>query len=202
MSVYEWEGQDDRRVFNFDVDLARSQRQACDPMWREVYAQAFPRFQSMEYVIDIDGQRSGTDRLVTLAGGSVVRIEEKTDYTAYYNIFIEMWSDAERGVPGWIGRPLECDYIAYAFIERRQCYLLPYHALRRAYFLNARQWIKDYKIRDIPNVCNGRRWTTKGIPVRIDRLRHDMNRALVVEWTGDPQAGDMTIVDDDEDADV
>jgi len=68
--------------------------------------------------------------------------------------------------------------------------------------VNARRWIDAYKEREVANLCNGRSWITKGVPIPIQTLRQEIERGSYVEWTAEPQAGDMTILNDDEDADV
>jgi hypothetical protein len=57
------------------------------------------------------------------------------------DILLEQWSDEARRVPGWVQKPLACDFIAYAFAPSRRCYLLPVALLQRAWRLNGREWI-------------------------------------------------------------
>jgi hypothetical protein len=34
------------------------------------------------------------------------------------DILLEQWSDEERRKPGWVQKPLACDFVAYAFARR------------------------------------------------------------------------------------
>jgi hypothetical protein len=98
-----------------------------------VYRRALPRLASAVSVRD-DGwaQRGGIDRLLTLSCGRTYSVDEKVRTQAWPDILLEQWSDEARQSPGWVQKPLACDFIAYAFAPTGVCYFLPVPALQRA----------------------------------------------------------------------
>ena len=51
--------------------------------------------------------------------------DEKVRAEDWPDILLEQWSDEDRRAPGWVQKPLACDYIAYSFAPSGVCYLLP-----------------------------------------------------------------------------
>ncbi len=93
------------------------------------------------------------------------------------NIF-PLIEGAARKVPGWIQKPLACDFIAYAFIPSRTCLLLPTLTLQRSWRIYGRDWIEKY-----PAVrANNGRYITTSIPVPRDILLKALSDATVVVW--------------------
>lgn len=164
---------------NFRNQLDWSHEQGCLPMWEEVYRSAFPTFAGMQ-AVNQDGwaQRAGIDRQVFLADGTVLRIDEKSRKGAWSDILLEYWSDYERRKPGWIGKPAACDFIAYAFIPVKTCYLLPFQTLRLAWYRNRASWAETY-----PTVkARNDGYTTHSCPVPIAVLLDAIRDAMVVHW--------------------
>lgn len=121
-------------VHDFKESLAKSHAEQDAPYWAVVYRKAFgDRLQAIQNVRN-DGwaQRGGIDRLLMLADGTTLKVDEKVRYKDYPDILLEMWSDRDRRTPGWAVKDLTCDFIAYAFKPSQTCYLLPYQLLRRA----------------------------------------------------------------------
>lgn len=114
------------RVHEFRSSLALSESFTDAPWWQALYRRAFPSMISAVSVRQ-DGwaQRGGIDRVITLASGRVYTVDEKVRTNDWPDILLERWSDEQRGKPGWIQKPLACDFIAYAFAPSRRCYLLP-----------------------------------------------------------------------------
>lgn len=164
---------------NFAESLSFSHDQADLPMWGEVYRNAFPTFAGMTCVRS-DGwaQRGGIDRVVTLSSGKSLHIDEKVRKKDYGDILIEYWSDEERRVPGWIAKDLACDFIAYAFLPSRTCYLLPFHQLRLAWKNNGKEWVGRYK----KTVADNGSYQTVGVAVPIPELLDKIKRAMVITW--------------------
>src|SRR5688572_29161879 len=108
-------GQPSGVVHDFGASLAQSNRHTDAPWWRDVYRTAFPSLRSMVSVKE-DGwaQRGGIDRVLTLSSGRTIYVDEKVREKDYGDIILEQWSDVERRKPGWIQKPLACEYIAYA----------------------------------------------------------------------------------------
>jgi hypothetical protein len=102
--------------------LALSQSYADAPWWLDLYRIAFPTLVSAVCVRD-DGwaQRGGIDRVLTLACGRTYAVDEKVRTNDWPDILLEQWSDEDRRKPGWVQKPLVCDFIAYAFAPSRSC---------------------------------------------------------------------------------
>ena len=161
----------------FADSLALSQSYADAPWWLEIYRRAFPTLVSAVSVRD-DGwaQRGGIDRVLTLACGRVFTVDEKVRTNDWPDILLEQWSDEERRSPGWIQKPLACDFIAYAFAPSRRCYLLPVALLQRAWRLNGRQWIDRYGQRRARNVG----YVSTSVPVPIPELNGAMMASMLI----------------------
>jgi hypothetical protein len=177
-------------VHDFGRSLEWSHSMEDAPWWELVYRAAFP---TMTTYVSVRGdgwaQRGGIDRLVVLGSGRVIMIDEKVRSKDYGDIFLEVWSDAERKVPGWAMKDLACDYVAYAFEPSATCYLLPFLDLRRALGLNKHRWgtmarkgEAGFSVRRAENRTNGRSWTTVGVCVPINELLAAIRDALVIQW--------------------
>lgn len=141
-----------RRVHRFRDSLAMSERHADSEWWLDTYRRAFPRLRSAVSVRQ-DGwaQRGGVDRVLTLACGRTYTVDEKVRAEDWSDILLEQWSDEARRVPGWVQKPLACDFIAYAYAPSGVCYLLPVVPLQRAWRHHGRAWIKEYGQRRAQN---------------------------------------------------
>lgn len=173
-------------MHNFAASLALSKEQEDAPWWREVYSRAFPGFNGMMSVRD-DGwaQRGGIDRVVTLKSGKTITIDEKVRSKSYGDILLERWSGREKKTPGWIQKDLACDFIAYAFIPDKRCYLLPFLPLRTAWLQCGRDWIDraeagENGFRKVLAINDG--YTTESIAIPIPELLGAVHRAQVVDW--------------------
>jgi hypothetical protein len=187
-------------VHQFEASLAWSHDQSDKPYWAEVYQRAFP---DMVHMLDLrhDGwhQRAGRDRAIILASGRSIFVDEKARREAYDDILIEVWSKyPQRGtapfpphvpgaVPGWGVKPLDCDFLAYAFEPTRTCYLFPFLGVRAAWAKHARLWIKKASqeqdgFRWV--VARNRTYNTVSIAVPIPTLQAHMTDALTIQWGG------------------
>lgn len=165
---------------NFDDDLGFSHQQSDAPWWEEVYRTAFPLFKSMECVKDPGwAQTGGIDRFVFLRDGTYLKIDEKVRRRDYGDIFLEFMSDEQRQKPGWVVKPMTCDFIAYAFEPTRRCYLLPYQLLRRAWEIHGESWKAEYGIKRAPN----KSYVTLGVPVPYKILMVGIVSTMCVEWS-------------------
>lgn len=164
---------------NFADSLALSHRHADAHWWRLVYQEAFTDLESMPSVRN-DGwaQRGGIDRVLTLGCGKTLTVDEKVRSEDYDDILLEYWSDEARKVPGWVAKPLACDFIAYAFIPSQRCYLLPFQTLRRAWRDNRKTWVRDHRETRAQN--SG--YTTVGVAVPIPVLMNALKDAILVRW--------------------
>lgn len=143
----------------------------------DLYRKAFPSLVSAVAVRD-DGwaQRGGIDRVLTLACGRVQTVDEKVRTNDWPDILLEQWSDEARRVPGWIQKPLACDFIAYAFAPSRRCYLLPVSPLQRAWRMQGKAWIDRYGQRHARN----QGYVTANVPVPIPVLMQAMTDAMLL----------------------
>jgi hypothetical protein len=167
---------------DFKKSLAWSHEQADQPFWFEIYRRAFPGLRACVNVRD-DGwaQRGGIDRRLVLACGRTITVDEKVRKEDWPDILLERWSDYERKIPGWIQKPLACDFIAYAFLPSQTCYLFPTLTLQRAWQLNGRHWVATYG--DVRAANKG--WTTVSTPVPREELIYALAGAMCIVWTND-----------------
>ena len=165
------------REHRFAESLALSQEYAEAGWWIDVYRRAMPRLASAVSVRE-DGwaQRGGIDRLITLSCGRTFSVDEKVRTRDWPDILLEQWSDEERRAPGWIQKPLACDFIAYAFAPSGTCYLLPVVPLQRAWRQHGREWLEQYGTRRARNVG----YTSVGVPVPRMVLLEAIVRAMVI----------------------
>jgi hypothetical protein len=166
-------------LHRFADSLAMSESYVDAPWWLEVYRQAFPRLVAAVPIRE-DGwaQRAGIDRRLTLSCGQTLTIDEKVRAKDWPDFLLERWADAARKKPGWIQKPLVCDFIAYAYVPSRTCYLLPTPTLQRAWKLHGREWAKRYgEIR-----AQNPGYVTTSVPVPRDVLLRALQDAMTVRW--------------------
>lgn len=175
-------------VHDFQESLEKSKAQEDAPWWEPVYRKAFPGFvSSMSVRSDGWAQRGGIDRVVNLASGKTVFIDEKVRYRKNTgDILLEQWSRYEPPrTPGWMQKDLACDFIAYAFVPDEMCYVLPFLQLRRAWLESGSEWIvsareqrNGFRFIDAQN----KGYTTRSIAVPIPELLAALHSAQVVDW--------------------
>lgn len=172
-------GQPGGVIHDFGECLERSHGHADRAWWLDVYRKAFP---SLVVCYDARGdgywQRSGVDRLIVLKSTKVIKVDEKVREKDYGDILLERWSKLERKEPGWVQKPLECDYIAYAIAPARRCYLLPVLTLQRAWHECGREWIERYGVKNAQN----RGYVTQNVSVPVDVLMRALVDAMVITW--------------------
>lgn len=174
-------------VHDFKDSLARSQSYSNASWWIDTYRKAFPTLCScVEVRNDGWAQRAGIDRVLTLGCGKVVKVDEKVRETDYGDILLEYWSNFERRVHGWVNKPLDCDFIAYAIVPTETCYLLPTLLLQKAWRENGRDWcelgIKHAEgFRKV--VAKNEGYETHSVAVPVDRLMSGITGAISVKWS-------------------
>lgn len=174
-------------VHTFADSLALSDGYRDAPWWRTVYERAFGPLAGMAVVDDGGrwGQQSGIDRIVTLPSSRVVTVDEKVRTRAWPDFCLERWSDKGRKIPGWIQKPLACDYIAYAFVETQVCYLLPTLDLQRAWRLYGPEWIDAAEAQTAGFRlvhAENRRYVTECVAVPIDVVLSAIRSGCLVSW--------------------
>ena len=170
-------------VHHFDQSLAYSHAHENAEWWLDVYRRAFPTLVAAVSVRN-DGwaQRGGIDRMLTLQCGRTISIDEKVREKDYGDILLERWSDEDRREPGWIQKPLACEFIAYAVVPTCKCWLLPTLSLQRAWRLFGREWDRKYPTCRAANEYRGRKWTTVSIAVPHAILFGALTDAMLVTW--------------------
>lgn len=164
---------------NFAESLAFSESCSDAPWWLEVYRKAFPRLAAAVSVRQ-DGwaQRAGIDRRLTLSCGRTITVDEKVRKEDWPDFALEQWSDTARRKPGWIQKPLACDFIAYAFVPSQTCYMLPVETLQRAWRVHGRDWVET--CRKISAHNNG--YVTTSVCVPRETLLAALSDAMTVRW--------------------
>ena len=174
-------------IHDFKECLAFSHEYANASWWIECYRSAFPNLAScVEVRSDGWAQRAGIDRVLTLACGKTVKIDEKVRKDDYGDILLEAWSNKEREVLGWVRKPLDCDFIAYAVIPTRTCYLLPTLILQKTWRDNVREWWELGKARRSGfRIVDARNsgYTTQSLAVPTGILLSCLTKSIVVQWT-------------------
>lgn len=157
---------------SFSESLAMSHAADELPIWEVVYRQAFPEMIAMHnHRQDGDHQRHGIDRSIVLANSKQLLIDEKVrgrnriTGKVYDDIALEFLSDKERHIPGWVCKPLLCDYIAYAIAPLGRCYLLPVIQLQAAWRALKATWVAEHKTIEARNRGRDREWITVSLCV-------------------------------------
>lgn len=165
-------------VHDFRTSLALSESYVDAEWWLPTYRRAFPNLVAAVPVRK-DGwaQRGGIDRLLTLACGRTYSVDEKVRMQAWPDILLEVWSDEERRAPGWVRKPLACDFIAYAFAPTGECFLMPVAPLQRAWRQRGRAWMEQYGTRRARNVG----YVTASVPVPKRVLLDGIAAAMLVQ---------------------
>lgn len=165
-------------VSDFATDLRFSIEASDEPFWDAVYRKAFPTMVAHAPVTGkSQAQLLGIDRVITLASGKTLYIDEKKRREVYPDILIEFVSVDRTGAPGWIEKDLQIDYLAYAFMPSKQVYLFPWEMLRRAWGNYGNTWKSRYGIIRAAN--NG--YNTLSVAVPIDKLRAAVSTACVIQ---------------------
>ncbi len=122
---------------DFMKSLAKSHAADKLPIWEEMYRSFFDGFHTMcNHRQDGEHQRAGIDRSVILKNSTQVLIDEKCRFRnektgrVYDDIALEYVSNTRTNAPGWVCKPLRCDYIAYAIAPLGVGYMLPVRELQ------------------------------------------------------------------------
>ncbi len=172
-------------IHDFNEQLRWSEAAGYEPFWAAVYEKAFPNLVNhMMCSGDTASQRMGVDRLLYLANGLTVAIDEKKRKEQWPDILLEYISVDTTGAPGWMDKDLAIDYLAYAFMPTKQCYLFPWQLLRRAWLHYRDRWIQDgesrkngFRIVSAPNA----KYNTKSVAVPIKIVQDAVQLASIID---------------------
>lgn len=172
-------------VHDFRERLAWSESAGDEPFWEAVYRKAFSNLVShVACPGDVLSQRMGIDRVLVLANGRTLYVDEKKRSKDYGDVILEYISVDTNNAPGWMAKDLGIDYLAYAIVPEKRCYLFPWHLLRRVWLHFGRQWIamgeqrKDgFRIVKARN----RNYNTLSVAVPLEVLQGQLRRAAVID---------------------
>jgi len=164
---------------NFKKDLDFSYKAEDLPIWRTIYAKAFPGYQGCTNMRD-NGQTQylGIDRTIVLSSGKAIYVDEKVRRKDYGDILIEYTSNDQKKTKGWAEKPLFCDYIAYAILPSRKCYLLPVPQLQKAWAKNKEAWISQFGTKPADNTF----YKTLNCPVPVNILFKAIGKTLRIDF--------------------
>ena len=171
----------DMTVHNFNNSLHKAEKEKYEPFWEDVYNKYFPNVAHISSTIgNVVLQKQGVDRVVFLENGREYRIDEKLRFEAYPDFCLEYWSSVEDNVPGWMDKPLAIQYICYAFLPTKTCYILPWLELQRAWVAAKDKWIAKYPPVYAKNKSEFSTYTTKSVAVPIKEVLRWMSGAKKV----------------------
>jgi hypothetical protein len=129
-------------VHSFETSHAFGEAAADDPLWEAFYRKAFPGLVTMlKNARGNTAQYAGIDRWLCMSSGKTLTVDEKKRSKEYPDILLEYISNDRMKTPGWIEKDLAIDYLAYAFMAARKCYLFPWPALRASWLRCGKEWI-------------------------------------------------------------
>lgn len=165
-------------VHDFRKELAYSDAASDEAFWLAVYQKAFPEMIGcIQCNHNGEGQKSGIDRVIQLSNGKTIYIDEKKRRETYDDILLEYLSNDVKNIPGWIEKPMQIDYLAYAFMDTRKVYIFPWDILRRAWIEFKSDWMKVYPKKWAQN--NGYKTWSLAVPIKI--LQIAIVRASVIQ---------------------
>jgi len=174
------------KIHNFQEQLRWGEEQSCEGFWDAVYRKAFPTMLNhMQCLGSSDNQRMGIDRVIQLSNGKTLYIEEKKRRGVYPDILLEYVSVDRTGAPGWIEKDLIVDYLAYAFIPNKRCYLYSYPLLRRAWINYKDSWLKTYRTIKAQNEG----YATLSVAIPIDVLKQSVAVASIIDVSDEYSEG-------------
>jgi hypothetical protein len=149
--------------FRQQLDYANSEQD--EKFWQSAYQKAFPimRF-AKNFADNMEAQRAGVDRTIYLPFGGKLRFDEKKRRKDYGDILIEYMSNDRTKSPGWIAKPLQINYIAYAFMDTRRVLFIPFAELQAVWQEHGENWKAKYGTVPAKNAT----YTTLSVPVPED----------------------------------
>ena len=151
---------------NFQKDLEYSTKSEITEIFDKIYQQAFPRLLVISRTNEYgELQEKGIDVTIILSSGKAIYIDEKVRRTHYNDILLEYISNDHKMTPGWVEKPLFCDYIAYIILKANKCFLLPIPQLQKIWLENKNQWLNIYGTIKAKNI--GYNTLSCAIPVKI-----------------------------------
>lgn len=172
-------------MHSFAKSLAWGEEASCEPFWEAVYRKAFPSVVSISRNGAANGaQWLGIDRWVCLSNGKVLTVDEKRRKLERDDILLEYVSNDRTNAPGWVKKNLQIDFLAYAFIESRRCYLFPWLLLRQSWQTYGEEWLHRAFARE-PGFrlveAQNPGYVTKSVAVPTRLLLEAVSRASIID---------------------
>ena len=168
-------------IHDFSTKLKESIQASDEPFWDAIYKKSFPNMVNhMLADADTQSQRMGIDRVILLANGKTIFVDEKKRTKIYDDILLEYISVSTTNAPGWIEKDLAIDYLAYAFMPNKTVYMFPWNLLRRAWLHYKPEWMVKYPIISALN----KTYTTYSVAIPINTVRDAVNLAMVIQLEG------------------
>ena len=166
-------------VHDFKEQLAYSHAASSHPIWEQVYQKAFPGFTAMvDHREHGEHQLAGIDRSIIMPNSKVILIDEKVRKKDYGDIALEHISSTRSGAPGWVCKPLRCDYIVYAILPAGRAYVLPVVQLQEAWRRRGKEWIANY--REVRSANRG--YWTINVAVPTNELFKEIGQTLRITF--------------------
>jgi len=140
---------------------------------KSVFRAKYPDRTIKDYRNDLAMQHRGIDLYIDDLGF----VEVKTDSHKPENIFIELSS---KDGPGAIDRSA-ADWIAVLYFRHQVMYLIPRSWLQFWIRTNLAN-IDDKRKRTLTSTIEDKKWTSKGVFVRLRRLQKDIPGIRVLTW--------------------
>lgn len=188
-------------VHRFGKSLDLSYRYADAPWWNEVYNNLFPGCVIQDMRLDGWWQRAGIDKRLHLTNGTTVSVDEKVREQDWPDFALEAFAEwtgtVEDSAAGWMelaaSGQLACDYLSYAYVPSRTCYLLPMRELARAWVTYRREWWrlasaerKGYRFADAKNIGRGGRpYVTRSVCVPRDVVFGAITDVMRTTWAAE-----------------
>lgn len=117
------------------------------------YKNAFPNLKEIAIEENLDLQKKGYDKIITLQNGKKIFVEEKVRYTKYKDILFEYISNSKTGATGWCEKDIYADFIAYIFVDKKiEFHLFPAQNFLRVWKDNKKFWLEKYGYKIARNV--------------------------------------------------
>ena len=169
-------------IHNFYDSLKKSESAKFEPFWSSVYAELFPNLVHVSKIVtDLNLQRQGIDRIITLDNGRTIFIDEKVRFSEYNDILLEYLGDKEDNRKGWIEKQLNIDYLCYAFINSKTCYVFDWNILQRVWKYYGAIWKKKYKTIEAKNNFCGNEYTSISVAIPTKVLLSKISDASVIK---------------------
>ena len=168
------------RPFHRDLVFGRAAERA--PWVRQVLALLYPDAEIVP--ADAKDDRNGIDLWIVKKSGHQVGVQIKARRTSFWgDVFLEVYSDAAKGVPGWISKP-EAELLLVVYRD----VILAFHLPTLAYLarMNLEEWLsKGYGHRTRSEKRPGQVYESLGVFVPLQDLSPALLLSVPRDRTGE-----------------